>query len=144
MHTRAVREVLEALPSSHHGYWWSADDLARILSTGGVEKVNEEIVLKALNDEHVDRLKSAASKRVPSEWRTISRDVQLGLGVTLCEAAYGHIRCWLEMVRDGFGRLQIFSWVGRHCGRGYSQAIGCSRCWVFREKLCYRQNKGIF
>jgi hypothetical protein len=52
MHTRAVREVLKALPSSQHGYWWSADDLARILSTGGVEKVNEEIVTKALNNEH--------------------------------------------------------------------------------------------
>ena len=47
----AVRKVLEALPSSHHGYWWSADDLARILSTGGVENVNEEIVSKAINHE---------------------------------------------------------------------------------------------
>jgi hypothetical protein len=47
----AVRKVLEATPSSHHGYWWSADDLARILSTGGVENVNEEIISKALNHE---------------------------------------------------------------------------------------------
>jgi hypothetical protein len=48
----AVCKVLETLPSSHHGYWWSAEDLARLLSTGGVEKVNEEIVTKALNNEH--------------------------------------------------------------------------------------------
>jgi hypothetical protein len=47
----AVRKVLEALPSSHHGYWWSADDLAKILSTGGVDNVNEEILSKALNNE---------------------------------------------------------------------------------------------
>jgi hypothetical protein len=47
----AVRKLLEALPSSHHGYWWSADDLARILSTGRVENVNKEIITKALNNE---------------------------------------------------------------------------------------------
>ena len=46
-----VCKVLEALPSSYHGYWWSAEDLARILSTGGVENVNEEIIRKALNRE---------------------------------------------------------------------------------------------
>jgi hypothetical protein len=39
----AVHNVLEALPSSHHSHWWSVDDLARILSTGGVENVNKEI-----------------------------------------------------------------------------------------------------
>jgi hypothetical protein len=47
----AVRKVLEAITSSHYGYWWSADDLARILSTGGVENVNKEIISKALNHE---------------------------------------------------------------------------------------------
>jgi hypothetical protein len=46
----AVCNVLGALPSSHHGHWWSVDDLARILSTGGAENVNKEIVLKALNN----------------------------------------------------------------------------------------------
>jgi hypothetical protein len=48
----AVHNVLEALPSSHHGHWLSVDDLARILSSGEVESVNEGIILvKALNNE---------------------------------------------------------------------------------------------
>jgi hypothetical protein len=47
----AVRKVLEALPPSLHGYWWSSKDLARILSTGGVENVNEETIARALNNE---------------------------------------------------------------------------------------------
>jgi hypothetical protein len=48
----AIHRVLEALPPSHHGYWWTAEGLvATILSSGKVEKVNEEIVARARNHE---------------------------------------------------------------------------------------------